>query len=62
MTAVRTRRSSSPPPLPLPFPLSSLWDYTHVVMNFLNGKEGEQHGTPRDLEWLNLFDLVIVGR
>ncbi|KAL3681953.1 hypothetical protein R1sor_024909 [Riccia sorocarpa] len=40
---------------------NSLWDYTHVVMNFLFGKCGTQGGIPRDDEWLSYFDIVITG-
>ncbi|XP_024525082.1 5'-nucleotidase domain-containing protein 4 [Selaginella moellendorffii] len=39
---------------------NSLWDYTHVVMNYLCGKTGNE-GVPRDDEWLSYFDLVITG-
>lgn len=37
---------------------NSLWDYTHVVMNFLSGKAKREE---RTTEWLDLFDVVIVG-
>ncbi|CAM6103487.1 unnamed protein product [Calypogeia fissa] len=40
---------------------NSLWDYTHVVMNYLFGKNGTCTGIPRDHEWLNCFDIVITG-
>ncbi|CAM6028383.1 unnamed protein product [Sphagnum balticum] len=40
---------------------NSLWDYTHVVMNFLCGKSGTDGGTPRDDEWLSYFDVVVTG-
>ncbi|CAI5960266.1 unnamed protein product [Closterium sp. NIES-64] len=40
---------------------NSLWDYTHVVMNYLVGNCGTRHGKPRDYSWLSLFDLVITG-
>eukprot|EP00897_Mesotaenium_endlicherianum_P009514 jgi/Mesen1/8591/ME000005S08553 len=40
---------------------NSLWDYTHVVMNYLCGKCGTTEGTPRDDKWLELFDVVITG-
>jgi hypothetical protein len=40
----------------------SLWDYTHVVMNFLCGKCGTNGGIPRDDEWLSYFDIVVTGR
>jgi hypothetical protein len=37
---------------------NSLWDYTHVVMNFLlSGRTG----TARNLDWLRYFDAVITG-
>jgi hypothetical protein len=42
--------------------ICSLWDYTHVVMNFLCGKSGTDGGTPRDDEWLSYFDVVVTGR
>jgi hypothetical protein len=37
---------------------NSLWDYTDVVMNFLVGNERAED---RTLEWLDLFDIIIVG-
>ena len=37
---------------------NSLWDYTQVVMNYL---EGRKEGDKRDLEWTRYFDVVIVG-
>lgn len=38
---------------------NSLWDYTHVVMNFLLcGRVGND----RNEEWLEYFDVVITGR
>jgi hypothetical protein len=40
---------------------NSLWDYTHVVMNYLCGKCGTDGGTPRDDEWLSYFDVVVTG-
>lgn len=40
---------------------NSLWDYTHVVMNYVFGKSGGDGGTPRDDAWLNFFDVVITG-
>jgi len=40
---------------------NSLWDYTHVVMNFLCGKCGTNGGIPRDDEWLSYFDIVVTG-
>lgn len=42
--------------------MCSLWDYTHVVMNYLCGKCGTDGGTPRDDEWLSYFDVVVTGR
>ncbi len=37
---------------------NSLWDYTHVVMNFLiSGRTGHA----RNLDWLEHFDVVITG-
>eukprot|EP00250_Pteridium_aquilinum_P009129 c18461_g1_i2 orf=176-1831(-) len=40
---------------------NSLWDYTHVAMNYLCGKSETAASTPRNFEWLNYFDLVITG-
>jgi HAD superfamily 5'-nucleotidase-like hydrolase len=40
---------------------NSLWDYTHVVMNYLFGKTGTSTGIPRDHDWLSYFDIVITG-
>lgn len=37
---------------------NSLWDYTHVVMNFLCGKTTKAE---RTTEWLDLFDVAITG-
>jgi len=37
---------------------NSLWDYTNVVMNFISGNRKKEDYT---LDWLSLFDLVIVG-
>jgi len=37
---------------------NSLWDYTHAVMNHICGKSRKDQW---DFEWLDLFDLVIVG-
>ncbi|CAM9705762.1 unnamed protein product [Pylaiella littoralis] len=37
---------------------NSLWDYTHVVMNFLCGKSKKED---RTTEWLDLFDIAITG-
>lgn len=37
---------------------NSLWDYTHVVMNFLlSGRVGSQ----KNEDWLEYFDVVITG-
>ncbi|WIA37290.1 hypothetical protein OEZ86_014231 [Tetradesmus obliquus] len=37
---------------------NSLWDYTHVVMNYLCGK---RVGKAKNDEWLRMFDVVVVG-
>jgi hypothetical protein len=37
---------------------NSLWDYTQVVMNYL---EGKKEGDQKDLKWVDYFDLIIVG-
>lgn len=37
---------------------NSLWDYTHVIMNYLLG---DKVGSQRDEEWLEHFDVVICG-
>ncbi|EKX41962.1 hypothetical protein GUITHDRAFT_112094 [Guillardia theta CCMP2712] len=37
---------------------NSLWDYTNVVMNFICGNMKKEDYT---LDWLSMFDLVIVG-
>ena len=38
---------------------NSLWDYTHVVMNFLlAGRVGSE----RNEDWLEYFDVVITGQ
>lgn len=37
---------------------NSLWDYTNVVMNHVIR---ERSGNERNLEWLSLFDCLIVG-
>jgi len=37
---------------------NSLWDYTQVVMNYL---EGRKAGDDKDLAWTEYFDIVIVG-
>jgi len=38
---------------------NSLWDYTHVVMNFLlcDGATGQQ----KSLEWTRHFDVIVTG-
>eukprot|EP00271_Cylindrocystis_brebissonii_P011347 TRINITY_DN2870_c0_g1_i1.p1 TRINITY_DN2870_c0_g1~~TRINITY_DN2870_c0_g1_i1.p1 ORF type:complete len:826 (+),score=111.88 TRINITY_DN2870_c0_g1_i1:747-3224(+) len=40
---------------------NSLWDYSHIVMNYLCGKCGTRSDTARDNQWLELFDMVITG-
>ena len=37
---------------------NSLWDFTNVVMNYLEGQKTHQH---KDLAWTEYFDLIIVG-
>lgn len=37
---------------------NSLWDYTHVIMNFLLGG---RVGSEKSLDWLEYFDVVICG-
>ena len=37
---------------------NSLWDYTHVVMNYLQGKKV---GNNKDMKWTEYFDLIIVA-
>ncbi len=37
---------------------NSLWDYTNVVMNYL---EGRKTGDKKDLAWTKHFDLIISG-
>ncbi len=37
---------------------NSLWDYTQVVMNYL---EGRKAGAEKDLAWTEYFDIVVVG-
>ena len=37
---------------------NSLWDYTQVVMNYLQGKKS---GKDIDLKWTDYFDLIIVA-
>ena len=41
---------------------NSLWDYTHVVINYLCGKCGVSGTTPRDDEWLHHFDVAITAQ
>jgi hypothetical protein len=38
---------------------NSLYDYTRVVMNFLQGRKAAPQDT--DDAWMEYFDLVIVG-
>ena len=40
---------------------NSLFDYTHVVMNYLEGGISKAHSTNRDAKWMEYFDLIIVG-
>ena len=37
---------------------NSLYDYTHVVMNYL---EGRKAGDKKDYEWTHHFDVIIAG-
>merc|ERR1711916_67331 len=37
---------------------NSLWDYTQVVMNYL---EGRKTGDSKDLDWMDYFDVIITG-
>lgn len=37
---------------------NSLWDYTNVVMNYLQAKK---EGDAKDLKWAEYFDIIIVG-
>ncbi|KAI7837934.1 hypothetical protein COHA_008240 [Chlorella ohadii] len=37
---------------------NSLWDYTHVVMNWVISK---RKGADRNEDWLRYFDVVVVG-
>jgi len=37
---------------------NSLFDYTHVVMNYL---QGGKSGDKKDLRWAEYFDVIIVG-
>lgn len=37
---------------------NSLWDYTQVVMSYL---EGRKTGANKDLKWTESFDVIIVG-
>ena len=38
---------------------NSLWDYTHVVMNFLLSN---RVGSQKNEDWLEYFDVVITGQ
>ncbi|XP_010254846.1 PREDICTED: 5'-nucleotidase domain-containing protein 4-like isoform X2 [Nelumbo nucifera] len=40
---------------------NSLWDYTHVVMNFLCGHQTMDGSSPCSYDWLENFDVVITG-
>lgn len=37
---------------------NSLFDYTHVVMNYLHGAKS---GDKKDLQWAEYFDVIFVG-
>ena len=37
---------------------NSLWEYTQVVMNYLEGRKVDDK---KDFNWMNYFDLIIVG-
>lgn len=37
---------------------NSLWDYTQVVMNYLQGRKT---GDTKNLEWMDYFDVIITG-
>lgn len=37
---------------------NSLWDYTNVVMNYL---ESRKSGADKGLKWMDYFDVIIVG-
>ena len=37
---------------------NSLWDYTNVVMNYL---ESRRSGDNKTLKWTDSFDLIITG-
>lgn len=37
---------------------NSLWEYTHVVMNYLQGRKA---GDDKDFAWTEYFDLIFVG-
>jgi hypothetical protein len=37
---------------------NSYWEYTHVVMNYL---EGKKTGNKKDFQWMEHFDMIIVG-
>jgi 5'-nucleotidase len=38
---------------------NSLWNYTHAIMNYLEGKKTAE--VDRDLKWTDYFDVIIVG-
>lgn len=40
---------------------NSLWEYTQVVMNYLEGGSAKSTPPSRDLKWQDYFDLIIVG-
>ena len=40
---------------------NSLWEYTQVVMNYLQGGSTKATAANRDFAWMEYFDLVIVG-
>ena len=37
---------------------NSLWEYTQVVMNYLEGRKVDDK---KDFVWMNYFDIIIVG-
>jgi hypothetical protein len=37
---------------------NSYWEYTNVVMNYL---EGKKTGEKKDFQWMDHFDMIIVG-
>ncbi|KAJ0930390.1 putative HAD-superfamily hydrolase, subfamily IG, 5'-nucleotidase, HAD superfamily [Helianthus annuus] len=41
---------------------NSLWDYTHVVMNFLIEARTINSSSSLSSNWLQYFDFVITGR